>query len=124
MKICHQSIISFILLAFLSGCRGDEPKRMPDSMPDVYGIVTGITANKEEHTTISVMVKTIEGVESKFPDANITIDDNTLIEDFKGKRLKAGQIREGQQIQAWFEGDVMESMPAQGYVKAVRLKSE
>jgi hypothetical protein len=59
-------------------------------------------------------------METKYDAATITIDDETLIKSSGGKELKLEHLKKGQEIQAWFRGDVMESMPIQGYAKAVR----
>ncbi|GAB3200337.1 glycerol kinase [Pontibacter aydingkolensis] len=116
-------ILSALLLLLLEGCRGDEPKRMPDTLPDVHGYISHIkkTTEKSENSKAVVLVKAIEGIDAPYREADIRIDKNTLIENTSGKHLKLEQLREGQEVEAWFEGDVLESMPVQGYVKAVRV---
>lgn len=123
IRLLYTNCFAFVALILISGCRGDEPKRIPDTMPDVYGAITEVVADTDDRAKAVVMVRAIEGVEAKFPEASITIDDETLIEDSRGEELKLEHLREGQEIQAWFEGDVMESMPVQGYVKAIRIKA-
>ena len=112
-----------LLLAWCCSC-SDEPKRMPDTLPDVHGYIGEIkrTANKSGVVKAVIMVKAVEGLEGDYPDASLRIDENTLIEDATGKELKLEQLREGHEVQAWFEGDVMESMPVQGYAKAMRVE--
>ena len=113
-----------LTLLLLSGC-SDEPKRIPDTMPDVHGYIGSIkrTASNDEAVKAIVMVKAIEGLQADYPDASIRIDEDTKIEDADGKPLKLEQLREGHEIQAWFEeGGMLESMPVQGYAKAVRVK--
>lgn len=97
---------------------------MPDTLPDVYGYITNIkrTANNDNSAKAVVAVQALEGVEAKYADASIKIDEHTLIEDEDGKELSLSQLREGHEVQAWFEGDVLEKMPVQGYAKAVRIK--
>ncbi|WP_439880026.1 DUF3221 domain-containing protein [Pontibacter sp. MBLB2868] len=98
---------------------------MPDTMPDVYGYINAISTDRDaDAVRAMVMVKAVEGVEAKYREANISIDDKTLIEDSKGEKLTVEQLQEGQEIQAWFEGDVVETLPARGYVKAVRIKAQ
>ena len=113
-----------LTLLLLSGC-SDEPKRIPDTLPDVHGYIGSIkrTASNDEAVKAIVMVKAIEGLQADYPDASIRIDEDTKIEDADGKPLKLEQLREGHEIQAWFEeGGVLESMPVQGYAKAIRVK--
>lgn len=113
----------FALLLLFSSC-SDEPKRIPDTLPDVHGYIGSIkrTANNSDAAKAVVMVKAMEGLEADYPDASIRIDDNTKIEDMNGKPLKLEQLREGHEIQAWFEGDALETMPVQGYAKAIRVE--
>lgn len=120
----YGTVAAILLLCLVSGCRGDEPKRIPDTMPDVYGTITSITTEDDDYAKAVVMVQTMEGVEARYPNANISIDDETLIEDSNGKRLKLEHLQKGQEVQAWFEGDVVEEIPVQGYVKAVRVKAQ
>ena len=113
-----------LTLMLLCGC-SDEPKRIPDTLPDVHGYIGSIkrTASNDEAVKAIVMVKAIEGLQADYPDASIRIDEDTKIEDADGKPLKLEQLREGHEIQAWFEeGGMLESMPVQGYAKAVRVK--
>ncbi|GHA76981.1 hypothetical protein [Pontibacter akesuensis] len=117
-------ILSFLLplALLLSSC--EEPKRIPSTLPDVYGYITNIkrTANNGNAAKAVVAVKRMEGVEAKYADASIRIDENTLIENQDGKELKLEQLREGHEVQAWLEGDVLDATsPVQGYAKAVRI---
>ncbi|GAA4440744.1 hypothetical protein GCM10023188_38400 [Pontibacter saemangeumensis] len=114
--------ITLLPLLLFSSC-SDEPKRIPDTLPDVHGYIGSIkrTANNNDAAKAVVMVKAMEGLEADYPDASIRIDEDTKIEDMNGKSLKLEQLREGHEIQAWFEGDVLESMPVQGYAKAIRV---
>ncbi|GAB3535176.1 hypothetical protein GCM10027443_23610 [Pontibacter brevis] len=97
---------------------------MPDTLPDVHGYIDDIkrTASNGNSAKAVIMVKTIEGLEANHPQASVRIDENTLIEDATGKALKLEQLREGHEVQAWFEGDILESMPVQGYAKAMRVE--
>jgi hypothetical protein len=118
----HPLIFLLLILLMASSC-SEQPKRMPDTLPDVHGYIGDIkrTANKDGAAKAVVMVKAMEGLEADFPDASIRIDENTLIQDMDGKNLKLNQLREGHEVQAWFEGDVLESMPVQGNAKAIRV---
>ena len=122
MKKHRLICLYLVLLLVFSGC-SDEPKRIPDTLPDVHGYIGSIkrTANNSDAAKAVVMVKAMEGLEADYPDASIRIDKSTKIEDMDGKPLKVEQLREGHEIQAWLEGDVLESMPVQGYAKAIRV---
>ncbi|WP_158607138.1 DUF3221 domain-containing protein [Pontibacter oryzae] len=93
-------------------------------MPDVHGYITNIkrAATNDEAVKAEVAVKALDGVEAQFKDANIKIDEHTLIEDETGKMLTLKNLREGHEVQVWFDGEVMESDPVQAYAKAVRIK--
>lgn len=67
------------------------------------------------------MVEADKAAASPLPKAGISVDDDTLIEDESGKRLKAGQLRKGQRVEVWFRGAVMESMPVQATAAAIRI---
>jgi hypothetical protein len=118
----HPFVFLLLILLMASSC-SKQPKRMPDTLPDVHGYIGDIkrTANKDGAAKAVVMVKAMEGLEADFPDASIRIDGNTLIQDMNGKNLKLDQLREGHEVQAWFDGDVLESMPVQGNAKAIRV---
>ena len=126
MKRSAQFVLVALLLCILSGCRGDEPKRIPDTLPDVRGYISHIkkTAEKSENSKAIILVKAMDGADVRYNQANIRVDKNTLIETEDGEYLKLEQLREGHEIQAWFEGDIMESDPVQGYVKAIRVSSK
>lgn len=125
MKQLTYSLACLLLLTLLSSCR-QEPKRMPDTLPDVYGYITDIkfTSKNDEKAKALVAVKSLEGVPANYADASVSIDESTLIEDEAGEQLKLDQLREGHQIQAWFDGDVLENRPVRGKAKAVRIRYE
>ncbi|RIJ42843.1 DUF3221 domain-containing protein [Pontibacter oryzae] len=116
-------LITVLSATFLFAC-SKEPKRIPDTMPDVHGYITNIkrAATNDEAVKAEVAVKALDGVEAQFKDANIKIDEHTLIEDETGKMLTLKNLREGHEVQVWFDGEVMESDPVQAYAKAVRIK--
>nr|WP_233150274.1 DUF3221 domain-containing protein [Pontibacter sp. BT310] len=70
------------------------------------------------------MVEAEKGNKGIYPQASVKVDENTLIEDNNGKRLKAGQLRQGQLVEIWFDGAVMESMPVQGTAIAIRASTQ
>jgi len=115
-------LISVLLLATGLSCR-QEPKRMPDTLPDVYGYITHIkyTAKNGNKTSAVVAVKSLEGVSATYTDANVRIDEHTLIEDEGGTQMALNELREGHQIQAWFDGQVQEKQPVLGRAIAVRI---
>ncbi|WP_052738657.1 hypothetical protein [Pontibacter korlensis] len=124
MKHTLPFIASLLLVvAIVMSCR-QEPKRMPDTLPDVYGYVTDIkrTANNGSGAMAVVAIKALEGVEANYDDASVKIDEHTLLEDQTGEPLTLAELREGHEIQAWFDGDVLASKPVQGRAKAVRIK--
>jgi hypothetical protein len=119
LKILAYSLV--ILL--LSACRGEELKRMPDTLPDINGKITSLTetATTEKNIHLQLLVEAAEDTDSAYPKASIKVDDDTLIEDKDGKRLKAGQLKQGQQVEVWFDDAVMESMPVQATAVAIRV---
>lgn len=107
----------------MGACRGEELKRMPDTLPDITGKITSLaeTDTTKKNIHLQMMVEASQGIESAYPKASIKVDDDTLIEDRDGKRLKAGQLKQGQQVEVWFDGAVMESMPVQATAVAIRV---
>ncbi|MBC5775332.1 DUF3221 domain-containing protein [Pontibacter sp. KCTC 32443] len=107
----------------LTNCRGDEPKRMPDTVPDINGSITSLTETEAEGSKITaqLLVEAKEGSRATYPSASIKVDHNTLIENNEGKRIKAGLLQEGQEVEVWFDGPVRESMPVQATAKAIRV---
>lgn len=120
-------ILAYSLVILLMGaCRGEELKRMPDTLPDITGKITSLaeTATTKKNIHLQMMVEASQGKESAYPKASIKVDDDTLIEDRDGKRLKAGQLKQGQQVEVWFDGAVMESMPVQATAVAIRVSEQ
>ncbi|WP_276499248.1 DUF3221 domain-containing protein [Pontibacter litorisediminis] len=122
MRQATYSLLSLLLLLALFSCR-QKPKRIPDTLPDVYGYITHIKYNTQngKKAKAVVAVKSLEGVSATYQDASVKIDEHTLIESGDGETLTLDELREGHQIQAWFDGDVQEMQPVQGHAKAVRI---
>lgn len=112
-----------VLALTLAGCRGDEPKRMPDTLPDITGMITQLQeAGKDaEEGEIQLLVEAPEDNGTNAPKASIKIDKNTLIETKGGARIKAGQLKPGLQVEVWYRDKVMETMPVQAEAKALRV---
>lgn len=115
----------FILLlanTLLCAC-SKEPKRIPDTIPEVHGYITNIkrAATNDDAVKAEVAIKAMDGIETRYKDASIKIDEHTLIEDETGKELTLKNLREGHEVQVWFDGEVMESNPVQAYAKALRI---
>ncbi|MBB6610972.1 DUF3221 domain-containing protein [Pontibacter sp. Tf4] len=108
-----------LALLLLAGCRGKEPKRMPDTLPDIYGTITKISEGRENMPQLHV--RAADTTASGYPEASITIDKNTLIEDKDGQHLKAANLQQGQLVEVWFGNEVLESMPVQTTAKAIRV---
>jgi hypothetical protein len=114
----------YLAVFMLLGCQRETPKRMPDTLPDIRGNITNLkkTATKKNEKSVAmVMVQSVEGSDVRLPRASIRIDQNTLIETKSGGTLKLEQLREGQQVEAWFSGPVMESDPVQAQALAIRI---
>ena len=111
------------LVMLLPSCRGDEPKRIPDTLPDIIGTVVTINqpAAQNEKEPLQLHVKATDEQTTNYTEASVTVNKNTLIESKDGKHLKAGALQQGQTIEVWFEDEVMESMPVQARAKAIRI---
>ena len=109
----------------LSGCRGEEQQQIPTTLPDISGSVTAHTGSRleENSATLQITVEAADGIKANYPNAVITIDQHTLIESKKGKRLKVGQLHEGLQVDVWFGKGVMETVPVQATAKAIRIRN-
>ncbi|NDK55005.1 DUF3221 domain-containing protein [Pontibacter fetidus] len=119
LKILAYSLGLLLLVA----CRGQELKRMPDTLPDINGKISSLTqtATTQNNTHLQLLVEAPQNTESAYAQASVKVDDDTLIEDKDGKRLKAGQLKEGQHVEVWFNGAVRESMPVQATAVAIRV---
>jgi len=118
-----RTAIFYLAILWLAACRGDEPKRMPDTIPDITGTITTITPTEPGNNKkrVQMLVEADQNSTAALKQASITVTDDTLVEDADGKRLKAGQLKQGQKVDVWFEGAVRESMPVQATAKAVRV---
>lgn len=123
MKHLLYTLYFMLLVSALVACRGEEPKRMPDTLPDMEGNIVSLDRPvKEDDKVVQLFVKAPETQEEGFPEASIRVDESTLIEDKDGKVLKPAHLQQGQQVEVWFENEVMESMPVQATAKAVRVQ--
>lgn len=123
MNILFKILAYSLVIVAIVSCRGDELKRMPDTLPDINGEITSLTetGTTEKNSRLQLLVEAGKGVESAYPQASVKVDENTLIEDKDGKRIKAGQLKEGHEVEVWFDGAVMESMPVQATAVAIRV---
>ena len=98
-----------LLTVFTFACTNSPALAPSDETPsaaDVRGEITRIRANE-------VTVEELPG-ESRGAKAVVTLTDDTVIESKSGSRLRAGDLREGQTVGVWFDGQVMQSYPLQG----------
>lgn len=110
------------LLLFWS-CRDSDLKRMPDTLPDIKGQITTLSGSGEgtKDAAITILVKATEGTNAKVPAASIQVTNDTLIEDAKGKKLSVGALKQWQEVEVWFSGRIMESMPVQTDAIAIKI---
>lgn len=113
-------IVYTLLTALLIGCRGETPKRMPDTLPDVQGKITSVSQSEDEIATV-IQVSAVEGVDSISPQANITVDENTLIEDAEGETLRLNDLQNGLNVEVWVREEMIESSPVQAQAAAIRV---
>jgi hypothetical protein len=104
-------VVVLLLIAFACAPAASSP---PASDPHVRGEITRVSASE-------VTVEEIPG-ESRGAKAVVTVTDATVIESRSGRRLRAGDLRQGQTVGVWFDGEVMQSYPLQG--KASRIVVE
>ncbi|WP_242926995.1 DUF3221 domain-containing protein [Pontibacter vulgaris] len=125
MKINYR--LKFIPVLFslfiLGGCGAEEPDKLPDTTPDIRGSITTFkkAAAKKDNSITMVLVEAADTDSTKFRKANLRIDNTTLIQNQKGDNMRLGQLQQGQQIEAWLEGPVMESDPVQAHAAALRI---
>lgn len=127
MKFLYYRPAFFALaLLLLLSCRESELKRMPDTLPDIRGNITGLSkqAKEEERVVVTVMVKSGEGLDARIPEASIRVTEETLIEDGTGKKLSAEALKQGQEVDVWLGEEMMESLPVQTDAIAVRITSK
>ncbi|MCC9138560.1 DUF3221 domain-containing protein [Pontibacter silvestris] len=117
-------LIPYMLIsALLIGCRGETPKRMPDTLPDVRGRITNISQSDNQATTV-IQVAAVEGVESESPQASVIVDDDTLIEDAEGATLSLNNLQAGLEVEVWVKEEIMESSPVQSQAAAIRVSQD
>ena len=107
----------------LAGCQTQDGFQIPDSQPDMRGSITNIkkTNSKKKEGVAVVMVESVEGVQTSRTKATLRIDAKTYIENVEGATLRLEQLREGQLVEAWFEEQPMDSLPAQTHAAAIRV---
>lgn len=121
MRAFYTCFIALLATLCLAGCRGDMPKRMPDTIPDIHGYIKDLKRTAGNGKAVVVLLQPIEELSPADKQASIKIDKSTLIEDDKGKAMTIEQLREGHEIQAWLEGDLPEPRSLRGIAKALRV---
>lgn len=124
MRQTHLHLTPLLCLLLLLAACSPEPKRIPSTLPDVHGYITNIkrTANNGDGTKAVVAIKSMEGLEANYGDASVRVDKYTLIEDEDGEELSQDDLKEGHEVQIWFEDGKLGPEPVQGYAKAVRIR--
>jgi hypothetical protein len=116
-------ILPFAALLTLAGCQTQDGPYIPNTQPDVRGNITNIkkTNSKKKEGVAVVLIESIDGVYTKHDKATLRIDAKTHIEAIDGAPLRLDNLREGQMVEVWFDGQVMESYPVQAHASAIRI---
>ncbi|MCC9167647.1 DUF3221 domain-containing protein [Pontibacter harenae] len=124
MKI--QAFLVMLLTVLLINCRGEEPKRMPDTLSNIQGRITSMQSAEADDNKVmtTISVEAVEGIASDYPKANIKAGENTLIETDDGQELKVKDLKEGQLVQVWIDGEVMDASTIQAKAIAIKITSE
>lgn len=118
------SALCFYLAVFsLFSCRDSELKRMPDTLPDIEGKIISISReNKDaDNASVTILVKALEGIDVRIPEAHITVTEQTLIEDSDGEILSDEVLRQGMEVDIWIDNEMRESFPVQANAVAIRV---
>lgn len=115
--------ILFLAVFILTACQTEDTQTLPTTQPDMKGNIASLkrTNGKKSSAVAIVLVEAVEGIETNYPKASLRIDGNTYIEGIDGAILRLENLREGQLVEAWFEGQVMESFPIQAHASAIRV---
>lgn len=119
----YSILISCALLTCLFSCRDGEIKRIPDTLPDIEGNITTVSRPEitDESILATVLVRSIEGIEVRIPEASIVVTEETLIEDNAGQELSADVLQEGMKVKVWVKDEMRESFPVQAEAVAIRI---
>ncbi|PKV63274.1 DUF3221 domain-containing protein [Pontibacter ramchanderi] len=109
----------------LAGCQTQDGFHIPNTQPDMRGNITNIkkTNSKKKEGVAVVLVESVEGIKTNHTQATLRIDAKTYIENTEGATLRLEHLREGQMVEAWFDGEVMESFPIQAHASAIRVSN-
>lgn len=118
------SILPLVAL-LLAGCQTQDGAQIPNTQPDMRGNITSLkkTNSKKKAGVAILLVEAVEGIQTNHTQATLRIDADTHIEGVDGATLRLEQLREGQHVEAWFNGQVMESFPIQAHATAIRVSN-
>lgn len=123
--------ISLLLIALALPAAGCSPSGGAGGRePSIRGVITG-AAGQDDRATIMVVWSGELGAQMELDAASLTIDDKTDISARKdvagfrrGEELSPGDLRTGLVIEAWIDGPILESYPAQAGASRVEVVGE
>lgn len=98
---------------FVAAC-GDDAEELPEN-PDIRGSITTLTPGSGD-VIASLLIEGDIEPDTSYDKASVRIDDDTRIYRSEAGQLAevtAGDLAEGQEVEAWFVGPVAESYPVQ-----------
>lgn len=117
-RLCIIAVLVTVA-AGLAAC-GLTGSGLPESDPDITGVITSLTAGAGT-VTVLVEAPTTEPLAGGYDKASVTIREDTGVYDASGKKIAAEQLRQGQRVRAWFTGAVAESYPVQATALALQV---
>ena len=111
-------LLAAALMIFAAGCAGvGEGSSVPSDSADIRGTVSAITVTGD---TAVMLVEGKTEDDTLYDKASVRMDEKTQVMK-DGQPAGISDIRQGDQVEAVFEGVVAESYPVQAYAKTVRI---
>ena len=85
------TLIACLALTILMACRGDEPKRMPDTIPEITGTITTLTQTDatKQNIQLQIIVTATDKEIGQYPQASIKVVDGELFSWYGSRLAKA-----------------------------------
>ena len=128
-RIAHVALAALLLLPACasepgsadSATRSAAPLTVPQETPDIIGTVESVTESGPNRV---VLIRQVPERSAGYPSASVTIRAETQVGRRQGESVasaRAGDLRQGTKVHAWFTGPVRESFPVQADARAVLI---
>ncbi len=116
-----KSLAVIVVVALLGLSAAGCGPELPDTDPQVRGVVTAMTPTGVDTGTIRIVWHELAGEQAELDSIDATVEEGTDVFAEDGSPITFSDLRERDIVEAWVTGPIAESYPPQGSASAVRV---